>query len=147
MPSLPAAVARQRFAAARVAVLGTVDAAGVPHLVPVTFALAGDILWTAVDGKPKAGAGGPLRRHANVRARPAVSLLVQHWSEDWSLLWWVRADGRAVVTDEPATVDRAVAALRRRYDQYQAVPVGGPVIEVSVLAWRGWSAASRSVAR
>ena len=45
--------ARARFAAARVARLATADAAGVPHLVPVVFAVDGDLVYSAVDAKPK----------------------------------------------------------------------------------------------
>lgn len=128
--------ARGRFAAARVAVLATVSAAGQPHLVPVTFALTGDTLWSATDGKPKRGR--QLRRHGNIAADPRVSLLVQHWDEEWSRLWWVRADGLATVTAEPATVARAVAALRAKYEQYHHVPLGPPVTEVRITGWRAW---------
>jgi len=129
---------RFRFAAARVATLATVDGAGAPHVVPVTFAVDGDTVVSAVDGKPKRSTA--LRRHRNIRANPRVSLLVQHWDEDWSALWWVRADGLAVVTDTPSAVDRAVALLREKYDQYSTVAVHGPVIEVAVHAWSAWSA-------
>jgi PPOX class probable F420-dependent enzyme len=130
--------ARERFAAARVAMLATVDPRGSPHLVPVTFVLDGDTVCTAVDGKRKQSTW--LRRHENIRSHPAVGLLVQHWDEDWSRLWWVRADGPARVTDDPSTVERVVDLLRRKYEQYQTVGAGGPVIEVTVHAWRGWSA-------
>jgi PPOX class probable F420-dependent enzyme len=129
--------ARERFAAARVAMLATVDPAGTPHLVPVTFVVDGNTVCSAVDGKPKRGTW--LRRHENIRSHPEVSLLVQHWDEEWSRLWWVRADGLARVTADPSTVERVVDLLRRKYDQYQTVGVGGPVIEVAVRAWRGWS--------
>jgi PPOX class probable F420-dependent enzyme len=132
--------ARQRFAAARVATLATVDGAGTPHVVPVTFAVDGDTIVSAVDGKPKRGTA--LRRHRNIRANPRVSLLAQHWDEDWSALWWVRADGLAVVTDSPSAVDRAVALLREKYTQYGTVDVHGPIIEVTVHAWRAWNASS-----
>jgi PPOX class probable F420-dependent enzyme len=127
---------RERFAAARVAVLGTADAQGVPHLVPVTFVVAGDTVWSATDGKPKKST--ELKRHANIREQPRVSLLVQHWDEDWSRLWWVRADGLAVVTGQESTVQEAVARLRHKYGQYQQVTAHGPVIEVTVQRWRGW---------
>jgi PPOX class probable F420-dependent enzyme len=130
------AEARRRFASARVAVLATVDDSGAPHLVPVVFVAERSTIWTAVDGKPKRT--GQLRRHANIRAEPRVSLLVQHWHEDWSLLWWVRADGLATVTDSAAIVDRATALLRAKYAQYDSVDVHGPVIEVTVDTWRGW---------
>jgi PPOX class probable F420-dependent enzyme len=132
------AAARLRFAATRVATLATVDAAGAPHVVPVTFAVDGDTVVSAVDGKPKRAT--LLRRHRNIRANPRVSLLAQHWDEDWSALWWVRADGLAVVTDEPTAVERAVGLLREKYAQYGTVDVHGPVIEVAVHAWRSWSA-------
>jgi len=128
--------ARLRFAWARVATLATVDGSGAPHLVPVTFVVLGATVYSAVDGKPKRGT--VLRRHANIRAHPRVSLLVQHWDEDWAALWWVRADGDATLTDDPATVRRATGMLRDKYSQYRDVAVGGPVIEVDVTAWHGW---------
>jgi PPOX class probable F420-dependent enzyme len=133
--------ARRRFAAARVAVLSTVDETGAPHLVPITFALAETepIIFSAVDGKPKRASR--LRRHANIEAEPRVSLLVQHWHEDWSLLWWVRAGGRATVSDEPATVERAIGLLRAKYEQYASLDVHGPVIEIAIERWHGWSSA------
>jgi PPOX class probable F420-dependent enzyme len=127
---------RDRFAAARVAVLSSVTAQGTPHLVPVTFALTGDTLWTATDGKPKRGTR--LRRHTNIATQPRVSLLVSHWDEDWTRLWWVRADGLATVTEQPATVAYAVDLLRRKYPQYKRVAVGAPVIEVMITDWHGW---------
>ncbi|BCB82112.1 TIGR03668 family PPOX class F420-dependent oxidoreductase [Phytohabitans flavus] len=130
---------RVRFATARVATLATVDGSGAPHAVPVAFAVDGDTVWSAVDAKPKRRTA--LRRLDNIRAEPRVSLLAQHWDEDWSALWWVRVDGLAVVTDEPSAVDRAVALLKAKYEQYRTVDVHGPVIQVAVHAWRGWSAA------
>ena len=132
---------RDRFTTARVAVLTTITPEGAPHPVPVTFALSGETLWTATDAKPKrAGPGTELRRHANVAANPAVSLLVSAWDEDWSRLWWVRADGLARITERPATVARAVEALSRKYRQYADIELGAPVIEVTITAWRGWRA-------
>jgi PPOX class probable F420-dependent enzyme len=134
---MTAAEARLRFAAARVAVLATADATGGPHLVPITFVLDGDTIYSAVDGKPKRSTR--LRRHANIQAQPRVSLLVEHWAEKWSRLWWVRADGLARVSADSSTVERVVQLLTRKYDQYQRVAVGGPVIEVDVHTWKGWS--------
>jgi PPOX class probable F420-dependent enzyme len=130
--------ARARFAAARVATLATVDSAGAPHVVPVTFALDGDTVWSAVDAKPKRSRA--LRRLDNIRANPRVSLLAQHWDEEWSALWWVRADGLAVVTEQAPAVDRAVRLLREKYAQYRTVELPGPIIEVTVRTWRDWSA-------
>lgn len=128
--------ARSRFAGARVARLATADATGRPHLVPIAFALAGDTIYSAVDAKPKRTRA--LRRLANVRANPAVSLLVDHWDEeDWSRLWWVRADGRGRVlaADDPEA-RRAVELLRARYPRQRAA---GEVLAVAVERWSGWS--------
>jgi len=130
--------ARELFAEARVATLATVDGSGGPHLVPVTFALAGDTVWTAVDAKRKRTTR--LRRLDNIARDPRVSLLAQHWDEDWSALWWVRADGLAAVSDDPAVVARVAELLRARYPQYRDVEVTGPVIDVTVHGWRGWRA-------
>lgn len=133
---MTAAQARERFAAARVARLATADAAGRPHLVPIAFAVAGDTVYSAVDAKPKRTR--ELRRLANVRANPAVALLVDHWDEDdWTRLWWVRAEGagRVLEAAEPEAA-RAVALLRERYPAQRA---DGVVLAVEVERWSGWS--------
>ncbi len=134
-PRLDDALAR--FGAARVARLATTDADGSPHLVPVVFALVGETVWTAVDAKPKTTTA--LRRLDNVRAHPVVSLLVDHYADDWATLWWVRADGVATVLD----VDEGragLAALTAKYPQYQDNPPPGPVLRVDVTRWVSWSA-------
>jgi PPOX class probable F420-dependent enzyme len=138
MPSCDPAEARRRFSEARVAVLATVDRSGQPHLVPVTFVVEGDSVWTAVDEKPKRDAR--LRRLANIRADPRVSLLVQHWDEDWSGLWWVRADGTATISQTRQSVERVAGLLGDKYRQYDRVAVVGPVIRIAVREWRGWTA-------
>ena len=133
--------ARARFAAARVARLATVDAGGRPHLVPVVFVLDGDTVYTAVDdAKPKATPR--LKRLANIAANPAVALLTDHYEDDWSALWWVRADGTAcVIKPAEAEAARARGLLAARYEQYRDAPPPGPVIAVAVERWSGWSAA------
>ena len=126
---------KDRFAAAPVAVLGTLGRSG-PRLVPVTFVLDGDVVRTAVDAKPKRSPR--LARLDDIAGDPRVSLLVQHWDEDWSRLWWVRADGEAAVSDDRDELAAATAALRAKYPQYAEVPVTGPVIVVRVRRWRHW---------
>jgi PPOX class probable F420-dependent enzyme len=132
--------ARERFAAARVARLATVAPDGSPRVVPVVFAVMfavpdaeGDTILTAVDDKPKSTQR--LRRLANIEENPRVSLLADHYDEDWSLLWWARADGTARVHE---TYD--IAPLVARYDAYRDRPPSGPVIVVDVERWSGWSA-------
>lgn len=136
---MPTAEARRRLGAARVARLATVSARGQPHLVPVTFALDGDLLYTAVDAKPKSTRH--LRRLENVRANPRATVLADHYDDDWAALWWVRADGEASIIDDPAQMAGPVAALAGRYSQYQATPPAGPVIAIRIERLTGWSAA------
>jgi PPOX class probable F420-dependent enzyme len=133
--------ARTRFAGARVARLATADAAARPHLVPVAFVVAGDTIYSAVDAKPKRTRA--LRRLANVRANPAVSLLVDHWDEeDWARLWWVRADGRGrVLGSDDSEARRAVELLRERYPRQRA---DGEVLAVAVERWSGWAGSAKN---
>lgn len=128
--------ARARFAAARVARLATVDEDGRPHLVPIVFAVRGDCVYSAVDDKPKRTRS--LARLANVVAHPEVCLLADHYDEDWSALWWVRADGRGrvLVRDDPETA-AAHALLAARYPQQRGA---GTVLAVDVDRWIGWAA-------
>jgi PPOX class probable F420-dependent enzyme len=130
---------RALVAAARVARLATTDADGRPHLVPLCFVLEGDVLYSAVDRKPKRSTR--LRRLENVLLHPEVTLLVDHYEEDWSRLWWVRLRGTARVLEEGPEHDRALSLLAEKYEQYRAEPPPGPVIAVVLGEWRGWSAA------
>lgn len=131
-PELPA-----RFVDARVATLATVSADGAPHVVPVVFAAVGGVVYTAVDDKPKTTRR--LRRLSNIAATGRVSLLVDHYDDDWSRLWWIRVDGRAEVRaadDARGGIDALVA----KYRQYGSARPAGPVIAVRVSGWREWSA-------
>jgi len=104
--------------------------------VPIVFALDGGVLYTAVDEKPKRSRR--LQRLVNVRAQPAVSVLVDEYDEDWSRLWWVRVDGRAHVLETGTEFERALELLRVKYEQYRSAPPSGPVIAVEVERWRSW---------
>ncbi|MEU4670025.1 TIGR03668 family PPOX class F420-dependent oxidoreductase [Amycolatopsis sp. NPDC023774] len=128
--------ARARFAAARVARLATASAAGVPHLVPVTFAVSGDEVAFAVDHKPKSTTA--LRRLANIAENPAVSFLVDAYSDDWSQLWWARADGVARVVDDAWRAE-PVSWLVAKYPQYAEHPPEHAVVLTTVRSWHGWS--------
>ena len=137
------AEARSRFAAARVARLATTGADRRPHVVPITFALFDEsTLVSAVDHKPKRTTA--LRRLANIAANPRVAVLADHYSDDWSELWWARADGSARVLapdEEPALRTAALHALERRYPPYRGQPPAGALVLISVERWSGWSAA------
>ncbi len=130
---------RRRLAAARVARLATADDAGRPHVVPICFVLSGDTVYFAVDAKPKSGR--PLKRLQNIAANSAVSLLVDDYDDDWSRLWWVRADGTARVVGDGAESQTALERLAARYPQYRRTPPPGPVVAIAIARLSGWSAA------
>ena len=120
-----------------VARFATVDGDGQPHLVPCCFAFDGDVAYSVVDHKPKRSPA--LRRLDNIRANSAVSLLVDHYEDDWSCLWWVRFDGRArLLTDGPEHAS-AIALLCAKYEQYRATPPSGTVIAIDVREVRSWA--------
>jgi PPOX class probable F420-dependent enzyme len=133
---------RTRLARARVGRLGTVSADGRPHLVPCCFALDADpsdiihTIYTAVDAKPKSTLA--LKRVDNILRTGVASLLVDHYEEDWSALWWVRADGGARLVERPDEQERALAGLRDKYEQYATVALPGPVIAIDVDRWSAW---------
>jgi PPOX class probable F420-dependent enzyme len=129
--------ARARLGSVRVATLGTVGHDGGPHLVPITFAVEGDLIYTAVDHKPKTTSR--LRRLRNIAQDPHVALLADHYSDDWRQLWWVRVDGTAVVASGAEEIGHPIDVLVERYDQYRAQRPDGPVITIRVERWTGWS--------
>jgi PPOX class probable F420-dependent enzyme len=126
-----------RVAAARVARLATTDPDGRPHLVPIVFAAEGDTLYSAVDRKPKRSQ--TLRRIENARARPDVTILVDHYEENWGRLWWIRLRGRARVLDDGDERMHALELLAAKYEQYRVEPPDGPVLAVDVTDVREWT--------
>ncbi|EKF21875.1 pyridoxamine 5'-phosphate oxidase family protein [Mycolicibacterium hassiacum DSM 44199] len=132
----------ERFATARVATLATADRDGRPHLVPVVFAAhtRGEVttVYTAVDAKRKTTQR--LRRLANIEVNPRVSLLVDHYDDDWSQLWWIRADGTARIHPGGEEMATGYALLRGKYRQYDRIALDGPVVAVTVDHWAYWHA-------
>jgi PPOX class probable F420-dependent enzyme len=129
-------LARQRVRDAPVGRLGTVTLDGRPHLVPVCFALVDEIAYTAVDAKPKSTLH--LRRLQNIEATPAACLLVDHYDENWTQLWWVRLDGSARVVTSVPEAAHATHALTTKYPQYDTVAIPGPVIAIEIATWTVW---------
>lgn len=134
------AQARELLSGARVARFGTIAPDGRPAVVPVCFVLSGDVIYHAVDDKPKATRR--LARLANLAADPRATVLADHYEEDWSALWWVRADGRARVLPDTSVPEAAHALdlLAQRYPQYRARRPQGPVIALDVGRITGWAA-------
>lgn len=134
---------RARFIAERAVRLATTGPDG-PHVVPMVFAVeqvaagsSGDVIVSMVDHKPKRSRA--LRRLDNLSTEPRAALLADRYDEDWSRLWWVRADCVAEVTDDPVRVGNAAALLAERYPQYIGNPPEGPLIRFTVVRWSGWS--------
>lgn len=118
--------------------LASVGGDGLPHVVPCTFAVDGlGRIAIGIDNKPKSSA--ELRRLGNIQANPRVSLLVDHYDDDWDRLWWARADGMATI--ERSGDDHAAhwGRLRNKYPQYAGQVLEGPVIVVVVTSWTGWA--------
>ena len=118
---------------APVARLATVDPQGRPHVVPICFVIEGETLYTAVDQKPKRTRR--LRRLRNVEANPRVEVLIDHYEDDWSKLWWVRLRGTARIVDDR----RALELLAAKYPQYAADPPVGPVLVVAIEERIEWT--------
>lgn len=130
---------RGRVAAEPVARLATLDDDGRPHLVPIVFVLLGGTLYSSVDAKPKRSR--VLRRIENARERPDVTVLVDHYEDDWARLWWARLRGPARVLAPGPERSRALELLTAKYPQYALDPPRGDVIGIRVEEWRVWSAA------
>jgi len=139
VPTLDAPEQRARFAAAPVARLATLRVDGTPRLVPITFVVVDGLVCSAVDEvKPKTTTR--LARLADVARDPRVGLLVDHYADDWSALWWVRVDGTAGVHHDGAVRERALTSLARKYPAYAAAPPDGVVLVITPVRWTGWTA-------
>lgn len=162
---------RARFAAARVARLATISEDGSARLVPITFVVVGamgganvvdrvetdaddraetdaddraetDVIFSAVDHKPKSTTA--LARLRRIEREPRVCLLADHYTEDWTQLWWVRADADAEVLTEGTERDTGIMFLRRKYEPYRLQPPRDAVIRFVVRDWSGWTASPGS---
>jgi PPOX class probable F420-dependent enzyme len=123
----------------RVAHLATADRDGVPHVVPVCYALSSDGLYITVDQKPKRGPATALKRLRNVAENPAVAVVVDYYDDDWARLGWVMLRGHAEILDDGPEHDRAQALLRSRYPQLGAMEIARyPVIAVRIERVTSW---------
>ncbi|MGH9921086.1 MAG: TIGR03668 family PPOX class F420-dependent oxidoreductase [Nitrososphaerales archaeon] len=128
--------ARRLLGDARVGRLSTLTADLRPHVVPCCFALSADVVYSAVDAKPKSTLA--LRRLENLRAHPQAALLVDHYDEDWTALWWIRVDGEGRIVDTAVEKERALGILEAKYAQYRALRPPGDVIALEIERWRSW---------
>ena len=129
--------ARRFVEQAPVGRLATVDAHGMPHIVPVCFVLVGDRLYSVVDQKPKRTTR--LQRLRNIEANPGAALVIDRYSDDWSELAWVMVRGGASVIESGEEYAEALTALREKYPQYRSMQLDGrPMIRLSADRVTGW---------
>jgi PPOX class probable F420-dependent enzyme len=129
---------RRLVTGSRVARMATIDPDGRPHVVPLVFALDGDTLYSSIDDKPKATPR--VRRLTNIRANPdRVTVLIDHYEDDWPAVWWVRLRGTGRILEDAPERERGLELLSEKYPQYRDMPPQGAVIVLDVTEWRGWS--------
>ena len=131
----------ESLAAARVGHLATASADGLPHVIPVCFALHGTVLYSVLDQKPKRTSLTRLRRVRNIQANSQVALVVDHYDEDWGRLWYILLAGHAELLLDGEERSVAVEILRQKYRQYREMPIDpNPVIKISLTSVVSWDA-------
>ncbi len=131
---------RRFVGTARVASLGTADAAARPHVVPICFVLFANTIYSAIDSKPKRLAAENLRRLRNIIENSQVAVLVDRYSEDWERLAYVLLRGRASLA-HAGEAQRAIRLLRRKYSQYRKMLLTGrPIIKIRLTSAYAWGA-------
>ncbi|MHB8646003.1 MAG: TIGR03668 family PPOX class F420-dependent oxidoreductase [Thermomicrobiales bacterium] len=140
-PVLDATIQRY-LAAHRVARLTTVDATGRPAIVPICYATDGQMIYSALDAKPKRVHPTALRRVRNILANPGVALVVDEYAEAWAQLSHLIIHGSAsLVAPGTAEHESAITLLRAKYPQYATMPIEEqPVIAIRPVRARFWSA-------
>jgi|TARA_B110000116_G_scaffold111316_1_gene96559 PPOX class probable F420-dependent enzyme len=125
---------------ARAGHLATADANGQPHVIPVCYVFDGQTIYSVLDAKPKTTSLRQLRRVRNILANPHVSLVVDHYEEDWTRLQYVMVTGDAELLESGEEWNRAIAMLREKYPQYQSMDLGeSPVIKITPARFVPWT--------
>jgi len=133
--------AQDRFLrSARTGHLATADAKGRPQVVPVCFVFDGQAIYSVLDAKPKTTPLRQLRRVKNILANPQVSLVVDHYEENWDKLQYILVSGDAELLESDEKLVVAIAMLREKYPQYQAMDLDqSPVIKITPVRYSPWS--------
>jgi PPOX class probable F420-dependent enzyme len=122
----------------RVGRLGFLDDEGAPRVLPVTFAVAEGVIWSAIDQKPKR-TGEPARLRF-LRRDPRAALTVDRYSDDWEQLALVQVLGSVRILDVSEGA-AGLAALSEKYEQYRDRPPPGPVLKLEPQRYLWWRAA------
>jgi PPOX class probable F420-dependent enzyme len=129
--------ARELIERARVARLANVDGDHRPRALPVTFAVAGGSVWTAIDDEKPKRRAEPARIEY-LRRRPEAALVVDEYDDNWTRLAWVQLLGRVEVVAADGAPE-AMEALAAKYSQYARRRPPGPLLRLEVeraLQWR-----------
>lgn len=120
MGSIPVSVAGF-IAEGRVGRLGTADSSGQPLVLPICYAFDGESLFSAIDAKPKTQSGERLKRIRNIRDNAKVSVVIDHYDEDWTQLRYVIIQGQAQILTDGPDFSRGADLLLDKYPQYRAM--------------------------
>ena len=105
-----------------------------PHIVPVVLVAASNHIYLPIDGKRKRP--GTLQRVRNVQTNPHATLLLDHYEEDWSKLWWVRIEAIASIVPLPTS---ARNKLTKKYAGYADTELGIESIKLEIVSVHKWS--------
>ena len=131
---------RKLFAQVRIAYLATADSKAAPHVIPVCFAYDGPCIYSVIDQKPKRSGAMGLKRVRNILANPQVALVLDHYEEDWSKLWYLLVIGSAELLESGMERQKAIDLLRKKYPQYQRMSIeDSPVIQIKITKLIDWS--------
>lgn len=124
-------------------ILGTLHPRRGVDLTPVVYATVDVFVGSPVD-EVKLKSSLRLQRERNLEADARATLLVERWDrDDWSGLWWVRAELRWVGEDAGDRARVLSGLLAQQFPQYRDEPFANVLVFELVNA-TGWSATGRS---
>lgn len=127
------------LAGARIGHLSTSDTTGAAHVIPVCYAFDGHSIYSVLDQKPKRTSLTRLRRVKNILANPQVALVVDHYEEEWTRLWYILVTGHAELLVEGDEREQAIVKLREKYQQYRDMDIDlNPVIKITPVKVVSW---------
>ena len=121
--------------------MATVGKLGKPLVVPICFAFDGNFIYSPIDKKPKSVSAGKLKRIRNIINNPNISLVIDEYLENWSLLYYLIIQGTAEIIDEGEEYENSLSMLSKKYDQYREMgleSLGAPVIKITpdkIISW------------
>jgi PPOX class probable F420-dependent enzyme len=129
----------RRLAAAPHGVLATVHPERGVDAVPVVFAVVDRTVVVPID-RVKDKRSTDLQRVRNLEREPRCALLVDHYEDDWSRLWWVRLHAEGALVEAGPDLAGATAALAERYPAYRDPGAIVAVLHLTPTRITGWSA-------